>query len=88
MEIKYDFEPDELVQEFKLIGETFKRGIVNTGRGKRLYGEMVVSKGYDDVAVELINKGKYIYSHGCSGVVLTAKQIVVLRQLVRYCMEL
>lgn len=89
METKYEFEPEEIISDLKLIGETFMRGIVKTGKGKRLYEEMIVSKGYDDIAVELINKGKYAYSHGLRcNVIWSAEYIIVLRQLVRYCMAL
>lgn len=91
MQIQYSFSPNELIDNFRLIGETFKLGSnkVNTGRGKRLYESCIVSKGYDEDAVELINKAKYAHSHGLrNDIQLTAKQIVVMNALVKYCMEL
>lgn len=89
MEIQYSFKPDEVMQDFKLIGETFMRNIVRTGRGKRMYQQMIVDKGYDEDAKELIAKGKYAYSQGLkSDVVLTSQQIRVLKELVIYCVGL
>ena len=91
MEILYSFAPIELSQDFRFIGETFKLGSqkTKTGRGRRLYESYIVTKGYDEDAVELINKAKYVYSHGLhENITLTARQIVVLRELVKYCMEL
>jgi len=91
MEILYSFSPIELASDFRFVGETFKLGSrkFETGRGKRLYETYIVSKGYDEDAVELINKAKYVYSHGLqSNITLTSRQIVILRQLIRYCKEL
>ena len=91
MKIVYKFEPEELVDDFRFIGETFKLGSnkVSTGRGKRLYEAYIVSKGYDDDAVVLINKAKYAYSHGMKdNTTLTSKQVIVLRALAKYCAEL
>ena len=38
MEIQYSFKPEEIIEDFKLIGETFKLGSqkVSTGKGKRM----------------------------------------------------
>lgn len=91
MEIQYLFKPDEVRQDFKLIGETFMLGSqkVKTGKGRRLYESYIVSKGYDDIAVELINKAKYHYLHGLkNNVTLNSQQIEVLKLLVKYCGEL
>lgn len=89
MTLQYSFKPEEVIDDFKLIGETFSRQIVRTGKGKRLYERLIVSKGYDDIAVELINKAKYAYHHTLKGdVVLTSKQVLVLKELVIYCVGL
>lgn len=89
MEIQYSFKPDEVMGDFKLIGETFMRNVVHTGKGKRMYDKLITSKGYDDIAVELINKARYAYSHGLKNdVVLTRQQIMVLKELVVYCVGL
>lgn len=89
MEIQYSFKPEEVIDDFKLIGETFSRQIVKTGKGKRMYAASIASKGYDDIAVELINKARYVHSHGLkSSMVLTKEQILVLKELVIYCVGL
>ena len=91
MEIQYSFKPEEIIEDFKLIGETFMLGSqkVKTGKGKRMYAKLISSKGYDDIAVELINKAKYIHSHGLkNNVVLNKDQIRVLKELVVYCVGL
>ena len=91
MEVLYSFSPIELSMDFKFVGETFSLGSnkVKTGRGKRLYEQYIVSQGYDEDAVELINKAKYVYSHGLrKNITLTKTQVIVLRLLVKYCKEL
>lgn len=91
MEIKYAFKPCEVIEDFKLIGETFKLGsnVTKTGRGRRLYKDLISDKGYDEIAEGLIDKAKYIHSHGLvNDTVLTKEQIVVLKQLVIYCVGL
>lgn len=91
MEIQYSFKPEEIIEDFKLIGETFKLGSqkVKTGKGKRMYAKLISSKGYDALAEELINKAKYIHGHGLKNdVVLTISQIRVLKELVVYCVGL
>ncbi len=91
MEIQYSFKPEEVICDFKLIGETFMLGSqkVKTGKGKRMYTQLITSKGYDDIAVELINKARYAYTHGLKNdVVLTSQEIRVLKELVIYCVGL
>lgn len=91
MEVQYSFKPEEVINDFKLIGETFMLGSqkVKTGKGKRMYEKLIVSKGYDDIAVELINKARYAYTHGLKNdVVLTGKHVNVLKELVIYCVGL
>lgn len=91
MGIQYSFKPEEVIEDFKLIGETFMLGShkVKTGKGKRMYAKLISSKGYDDIAVELINKAGYIYSHSPkNNVVLNKDQIMVLKELVKYCVGL
>lgn len=88
MEMVYKFNPDEIIQDFNLIGETFGLGSqrVKTGKGRRMYDKIITSKGYDDIAQELITKSRHAYTHGLKNpVYLSLNQIKVLKELVVYC---
>ncbi len=90
MEIVYKFSPSEVMKDFCLISETYRLGSkpTETGRGKRLYKQMIDPEN-EEMARELIEKARYAHAHGLKNdVELTSKQILVLKQLVNYCMTL
>lgn len=90
MKIVYKFEPEEIREDLMLIGETYKLGSkpTETDRGKRLYAKMIPADMQDD-AQAMIEKAKYVYSHGLKAdTELTPKQIVAIKELVKYCLAL
>ena len=90
MEIIYRFKPEEVKDDFMLIGETYRMGSkpTETGRGKRLYAQMIPIDMQAD-AQTIIEKAKYAHSHGLKAdIELTPRQIVVIKELVKYCLAL
>lgn len=89
MEIVYKFEPEELRSTINLIVETFSSGSApyKTGRGKRLF-EQKFSGRYDD-AENIISRCKRWYFKGLrKPVTLTSGEVLAMRKLAEYCMEL
>lgn len=90
MEIRYKFKAEELKKDLTLIGETFSMGSkpTKTGRGKRLYAEMIPTDMEEDAQM-IITKGKHAFTNGLrEDIELTSRQILVLKKLVNYCLAL
>lgn len=87
MTVEYTFTPDELLHHMRFIGETFKLGsnTTQTGRGRRLYASIV---GDDIHAKSVIDMCKRCYTHGRKeDITLTGDEILSLRKLITYCVE-
>ena len=89
MEIKYEFSPEEVIKDMQVVGETYKLGSrpTETGRGRRLFHTMIPDE-YKETALKLVDRCKYAYSHGLrNNVTMTSEEIVALKLLVKYVME-
>lgn len=89
MELVYKIKmsADEYNSLKNLISETFRRGsrITQTGRGKRLY-ESIISEQYREDAKRLVSLCK-IESPAVRDKEFTVEEIIALKMLEKYCME-
>lgn len=84
MNVIYELQPSELHRHFELIKETFARGIVKTGRGKRLY-QQIIPKEYRAQAEKVIEMSRTKLKNPRQ---MTADEILAMRYLIDYCMSL
>lgn len=89
MKIVYKVSAEEIGPMIRFIGETFKLGSnpANTGRGKRLWNDILGTR--EQEASEWVTKCKRWYSKGVpEEIELTYRDLDTLRKLERYCYSL
>lgn len=84
MNVIYELEPSELHRHFELIKETFARSIVETGRGRRLY-QQIIPEEYREQAEKVIDMSRRELRKSRQ---MTADEILAMSYLVDYCMSL
>lgn len=86
MEVAYKFKASEVIQHMNYVGECFKLGSqpAKTGRGKRLYAEMIPAE-YEEDARKMIERCRHTYSCGIKNdVEMSSRDCTVLFLLCNY----